>query len=135
MTTTVLTTLTLTLRTEPLPVHRDARGALVKAWPAPVTGEVYAVELRPGQPRGHHLHRWGGEWFVPLSGRALLVVEDPATGARAEVVLDGRERVRVEAGQAHALLALDGAPAWVLAIADREHSQDETLPHRVRLPP
>lgn len=120
------------LQTEPLVSHHDARGALIKAWPAPVSGEVYVVELRPGHARGHHLHQRGGEWFVPLAGRALLVVEDPQSGDRAEVVLDGL-RARVEAGQAHALAALDGAPAWVLAVADVEHSQEVTLPHPVRL--
>jgi len=117
---------TLVLRTEPLQIHADPRGDLVKAGPGPVAGEVYAVHLRPGQPRGHHLHRHGGEWFVVLQGRALLVVEDPATGARAELALDGL-RARVEAGQAHALYAI-GGPALVLALADRIHPEEGTEP-------
>ena len=115
---------TLNLRSEPVVRHGDARGALIKCWPTAVEGEVYAVELRPGHPRGHHLHRHGGEWFLLLQGRALLVVEDPATGARAEVEL-GERRVRVEPGQAHALYALNG-PALVLAIADRAHPHEGT---------
>lgn len=117
---------------EPVARHHDARGALHKLWPGAVTGEVYAVELRPGQPRGHHLHRRGGEWFVPLVGRAVLVVEDPASGARAVVALDG-VRARVEAGLAHALFAVDG-DAVVVAIADLRPEQDETVPCPVEPP-
>lgn len=122
----------LDLRTEPLVVHADARGALLKAWPGPVPGEVYVVELHPGHPRGHHLHRHGGEWFVPLHGRALLVAEDPATGARAEVLLDGL-RARVEPGQAHALYAV-GGPALVLAVADVAHPDEGTEPWPLAAP-
>ena len=112
----------------PLPVRRDARGALVKAWPAAAAGEVYAVEIRPGTSRGHHLHRRGGEWFVPLVGRAVLVVADPADGRRWELPLDG-VRVRVPAGLAHAIFAAGEASAWVLAVADRRPEDDETAPH------
>lgn len=122
----------LILQSEPVPRLTDERGALVKCWPAAVTGEVYAVELRPGHPRGHHLHRHGGEWFLALRGRALLVVEDPATGARAEVELADR-RVRVEPGQAHALFAI-GGPALVLAIADCAHPLEGTEPWPVAPP-
>lgn len=116
----------LTLRTEPVARIAGPTGQLIKAWPGPVEGEVYVVELRPGQPRGNHLHEHGGEWFLALSGRALLVVEDPATGRRAELLLDGL-RARVEAGQAHALHAVDG-PALVLAIADVAHPHEGTHP-------
>jgi len=122
----------LILRSEAVQRHEGPRGALIKCWPAAVEGEVYAVELRPGHPRGHHLHRHSGEWFLLLQGRALLVVEDPATGARAEVALADR-RVRVEPGQAHALFALDG-PALVLAIADRAHPHEGTEPWPVGPP-
>ena len=100
---------------------------LVKAWPGPVTGEVYVVELRPGASRGHHLHPDGGEWFVPLQGEVLLRVLDPATGARAAVPLVGI-RARVEAGQAHVLENHGAATAWVLAVADGTPEAMGTLP-------
>jgi len=119
------------IRTEPVIAHEDARGALRKLWPGPVPGEVYAVELRPGSSRGHHLHVRGGEWFVALSGAPVLVVVDPATGARERVSLDGL-RARVEPGLAHALYAEE--PALVLALADLRPEDDETRPWRVALP-
>ena len=118
--------------TEPVVCHRDERGALLKVWPRPVNGEVYAVELRPGHPRGHHYHHHGGEWFVPLSGAAILVAEDPQTGARAVVRLTDC-RARVEAGIAHALFA-DGGPAIVLAIADREYADEVTTAYPIAPP-
>lgn len=122
----------LVLRTEPLLAHEDARGRLLKCFPRSVPGEVYLVELRPGHPRGQHLHRHGGEWFLCLSGRAVLVVEDPGSGARVELVLDGL-RARVEAGQAHGLWALDG-PATVLALADVAYPEEGTEPWPLRPP-
>ncbi len=118
------------IRTEPVVVHEDARGALSKLWPGAVPGEVYLVELRPGSSRGHHWHARGGEWFVAVSGVAVLVVEDPSTGARERVRLDG-VRARVEPGLAHALYA--EAPALVLALADRLPEDDQTSPYAVTL--
>jgi oxalate decarboxylase/phosphoglucose isomerase-like protein (cupin superfamily) len=120
------------IQTEPVIIHSDTRGALTKAWPGPVSGEVYTVELLPGHPRGHHYHRNGGEWFVPLQGVARLILEDPATGQRAEVRLEGI-RARVEAGIAHTLIAADEAPALVLAIADCAWQDEETIPYPVAL--
>ncbi|MFM2248865.1 MAG: hypothetical protein RL071_4940, partial [Pseudomonadota bacterium] len=48
------------LELSPLDRRTDARGALLKVLPHAVAGEVYAVELRPGLPRGEHLHRAAG---------------------------------------------------------------------------
>lgn len=109
----------------------DHRGALYKIWPGAVTGEVYAVELRPGHPRGHHVHAKGGEWFVSLQGTAWLVVEAPETRKRHVVHLD-KDRVYVPAGIAHALFC--DAPALVLAIAEVHYNQESTTPY-VLAPP
>ena len=116
---------------QPIRTFADHRGALYKVWPGPVSGEVYAVELRPDHPRGHHRHTHGGEWFAALRGRAWLVMEDPQSGARAVVCLH-RDRVYVPAGIAHALFC--DAPALVLAIAEVHHDQESTTPHPVAPP-
>ena len=125
--------MSLRIHTEELSIHSDARGRLIKAWPRACSGEVYVVELRPGEPRGHHFHVHGGEWFVPLMGSCILVVEDPHTLHRAVVPLDGI-RARVEAGQAHALFSVGSQPALVLAVADLRHADEETVPYPVAAP-
>ena len=109
----------------------DHRGALLKVWPGPVEGEVYAVELRPGHPRGHHLHAHGGEWFAALQGTAWLVVEDPSSGDRQVLPLNG-ERIYVPAGIAHALFC--DAPALVLAIAEVHHEHESTRSYELAPP-
>lgn len=119
------------VRVESLVRHTDARGDLIKAWPAPVAGEVYAVELRPGHPRGHHWHQHGGEWFVPLRGACWLVAEHPVTGTRAVIHLV-QERVYVPAGVAHALFC--DADALVLAIAEVHHDAEVTVRFPVQGP-
>jgi len=117
---------------ESVQIHEDSRGRLIKAWPHAVTGEVYVVEIRANESRGHHIHHNGAEWFVPLMGTATLVVEDPNTGARRVVRLDG-VRARVEPRMAHALFALDG-DAWVLAVADCTPEGEQTVPYAVDAP-
>ena len=96
--------MSLNIQTERLTIHADPRGRLFKAWPRAHSGEVYVVEILPGTSRGHHFHIHGGEWFVPLVGHCILIVEDPQSRQRTVVSLDGI-RARVEAGQAHALFA------------------------------
>ena len=118
--------------TQSLVHHNDERGRLLKAWPNAVDGEVYVVELRPGHPRGHHVHARGGEWFIPLSGQATLSVQDPTTGEVAHVELDGI-RARVKAGLAHALHTRGPGPALVMAVADLCPEEDITTPHQVPL--
>ena len=120
--------------TEALVHHTDARGRLLKAWPEAVNGEVYVVELRPGHPRGHHVHARGGEWFIPLSGHAILSVQDPATGEVAHIALEGI-RARVAPGLAHALHTPGPGPALVMAVADLRPEDDQTHPHTVPLKP
>ncbi|MBK8181046.1 MAG: cupin domain-containing protein [Planctomycetes bacterium] len=115
------------IRTEPVEIREDARGALSKFGRGRWRRGPTWVELRPGTSRGHHWHARGGEWFVAVSGVAVLVVEDPSTGAREQVRLDGL-RARVEPGLAHALYA--EAPALVLALADRLPEDDETTVRR-----
>jgi len=119
------------LSAEPVVRHTDPRGDLIKAWPGAVTGEVYAVELRPGHPRGHHIHTHGGEWFIALQGRAVLVTESP-DGSNRQVHAVSDQRVHVPAGIAHTLFCT--SPALVLAIADVHYDNEVTQPHRISAP-
>ncbi|MFH1468406.1 MAG: hypothetical protein ABIO70_28715 [Pseudomonadota bacterium] len=115
------------LRVEPLVVHIDARGALYRAFPHPVGGEVYLVSFAPGASRGHHLHRHSGEWFAGIQGEPLLVVADPASGARRVIPL-AEQRVRVPAGLAHAIFAPPGEACLVAAAMDQPHDPGDVVP-------
>jgi oxalate decarboxylase/phosphoglucose isomerase-like protein (cupin superfamily) len=114
------------LRTEPLVVHRDDRGDLVKAHPAPVVGEVYVVTAHPGQARGHHYHRHMAEWFVAVAGQGEIRAQDPATGETARVSLDGL-RVQVPAGIAHVLVNTGTDELVVVACAERLHDPEDVV--------
>ena len=114
------------LRTEPLVVHHDDRGDLFKAHPTAVEGEVYVVTARPGQSRGHHLHRHMSEWFVAVAGQGAVHAQDPRTGETAQVALDG-VRVQVPAGIAHALVNTGSEPLVVVACASRLHDPDDVV--------
>jgi oxalate decarboxylase/phosphoglucose isomerase-like protein (cupin superfamily) len=121
------------LRIEPLARHADARGVLMKVFPHPVAGEVYLVTLLPGASRGHHIHLATSEWFAGIEGDPLLVVFDPATGARRALPLAGF-RVLVPAGIAHALFSRGSAPSLVAAAMDRLHDPKDVVPCPLEAP-
>jgi len=115
------------LRVEPVARFEDARGALIKAFPGPVAGEVYLVALEPGATRGQHLHRRAGEQFTGVLGEPVLLVADPASGRTRRFALAG-QRVSVPAGLAHAIVAPPGQPCLVAAAMDRAHDPDDVVP-------
>ena len=89
--------------------HADERGWFLKvidggeAEIPPHTGEVYLTMAVPGQARGNHYHPETDEWFTIVTGSALLLVEDPASGDRAEFRLSAADpqTVYMPAGLAH----------------------------------
>lgn len=98
-------------------------------------GEVYLTLAVPGQSRGNHYHPHCAEWFSVVQGRALLMVADPVTGARAEWWLDAADpqTVYMPAGLAHVFVNPDGAKSDFLLIAyaaDR-YDPDDTIPFAV----
>lgn len=120
------------LRLEPVTIHADPRGALIKAHPGPVAGEVYVVSAQPGAARGHHLHRDMAEAFVCLSGDCVLGLLDPLTGAHRHVPLPVGVRAWVPAGLAHALFNVGSEVLVVLACAERLHDPQDV--ERVQVP-
>jgi dTDP-4-dehydrorhamnose 3,5-epimerase-like enzyme len=114
---------------EAIEIHSDARGALHKVFPWPVTGEVYAVRVAPGALRGCHLHRISAEFFAVVGGPLRLLLVDPITREKATFELRD-QRVRVPAGLAHAVWApLDARPdTLLLAAMERPHDPADTVP-------
>ena len=120
----------LHLKTEPIVVHTDSRGALYKLHPAAVQGEVYAVRAGPGDSRGHHFHREMGEWFTAVAGEGVVVAVDPKTGESAEVSLTG-QRVYVPPGIAHAIFNTGAVNLLVLAFAEQAHTPSDVVAYPV----
>ena len=121
------------IKLEAIVVHTDERGRLCKVHPSSVSGEVYTVETRAGESRGHHFHRKMGEWFTALAGQGVVVVENPETGERAQARLMD-QRVYVPAGWAHALFNTGSESLLVLACADSAHDPTDVHPYTVGEP-
>lgn len=62
-----------------------------------------AIELREGGVRGNHYHRQKEERIYVVQGELELVLEDPATRARATIPVRSGELAAIQAGVAHAL--------------------------------
>ena len=123
----------LTLKTEPIVVHGDHRGALYKLHPEAVSGEVYAVRTKPGQSRGHHFHQDMGEWFTAVAGTGVVVAVHPETGETAQAELAG-QRVYVPAGIAHAIFNTGQEDLLVLAFAEAAHRAEDVFAFPVSAP-
>ena len=116
----------------PLTVHADERGALLKAHPGEVAGEVYVITSAPGTSRGHHLHRRTTEIFVAVRGDCVVGLVDPETGEVEHRPLRGR--LEVGPGIAHALFNVGSDELVVVAAMDRPHDPEDVERHEVPAP-
>lgn|GEM_PF-959018 len=108
------------VRVEPVARFEDRRGALIKAWPNTLSGEVYVITCAPGQRRGDHRHHRMGEWFTALAGDGVVEVE----GLPTPLALSG-QRVFVPAGRAHAVVNRGADTLLVAAFAGRPHDPSD----------
>jgi dTDP-4-dehydrorhamnose 3,5-epimerase-like enzyme len=96
------------------------------------TGEVYLTLAVPGEVRGNHYHRETSEWFTVVQGRAQLLLVDPASGERCEIMLDAAAPVTVYVpnGIAHAFKNPADAEEKMLlvAYADKLYEAADTVP-------
>lgn len=69
--------------------------------------QVYLSTIAPNTIRGNHYHKTKKEFFVIMSGKALIVLEDVNTKERKEIICDSSEEhiTRVSFGPniAHAI--------------------------------
>ncbi len=131
-------------RVRVLEQHRfeDERGFLHKVLAAseaevgPRIGEVYVTSARPGEAKGHHLHRRMGEWFAVIEGRGELWLAEPDSGRTRSVPLRAsRPRtVFVPSGVAHALVNRGRRKLVAVAWADREHDPADVHPYPIEDP-
>ncbi len=100
-------------------------------------GEVYVTSARPGESKGHHLHRTMGEWFAVVEGTGELWLADPDSGERRRIALRASrpQTVYVPPGVAHALVNPGKRKLVAVAWADGEHDPDDVHPHPIEEPP
>ena len=94
-------------------------------------GEVYLTLAKPGQVRGNHYHPLTSEWFTVVLGRARLVMSDPETTERREILLsaDKPTTVYIPCGVGHAFVNPPGSyeDMLLLAFADRTFDPGDTI--------
>lgn len=87
------------------------------------------IALQDGGVRGNHVHRRKDESIYLIAGGLRLVVEDPGTGERAELMLKAGDRVHIPPGIAHALQPVGDGHA--LEFAPDPLDPTDTFPHRL----
>ena len=104
------------VRITPLVPHRDRRGWLMEAFrdswiPGPHNLQVNLMHSRAGSLRGVHVHPRHADWFVVVTGRAMVGLKD----ARRASTTHGRiESIWLEADAPCALLVPPGVVHGVL---------------------
>jgi dTDP-4-dehydrorhamnose 3,5-epimerase-like enzyme len=96
-------------------------------------GEIYLTTAKPGQARGNHYHLVCDEWFTIVEGEARLLLGDPVSGDRAELLLSAAapQTVHVPAGIAHVFVnPADAATHFLLiAYAAERYDPADTIPY------
>lgn len=94
--------------------RRDKRGFLVDFLKLDelddqdkIFGQAYCVTFdAPSSVRGNHYHSGKKEWFVAVSGKLQVVLEDVRSGERVEFILNGDSdeynRIEISENIAHA---------------------------------
>ena len=93
------------------------------------TGEIYFTCAAPGQIKGCHYHELANEWFSPVTGKAILKLEDIQTGEKLEILLDAENPVTVFVPSliAHAFLNLGNNDFILCAYTDQLFKPEDTI--------
>ena len=122
--------------------HDDKRGKMIillKKNDLPnnlqVFGEVFFITFsRKGIIRANHYHKKWREWFIIISGKILVIIENVKTKKRFETILDGNQNrvFRLEIGPyiAHAFRNLS-RKAILINYTNIEWSADDTHYHKL----
>ena len=54
-------------------------------------GQIFVSVAPPGKVRGNHYHTRKIEWFCVPTGKGLLLLEDPETGQKEEILMGENE--------------------------------------------
>jgi mannose-6-phosphate isomerase-like protein (cupin superfamily) len=87
------------------------------------------IDLPEGGIRGNHVHQRKKESIYVIAGELQVYLEDLATGARAECLMQAGDRIYIPPGIAHALKPVRAGHA--LEFAPDPLDPTDSAPHRV----
>jgi len=91
-------------------------------------GQIYLTTIRHGHVRGNHYHQKKREFYVIISGKASLVLEDINTKERREFEIDasGNKIVRISVGRnvAHAIKNISDQDIILCAYTNEEYDEN-----------
>lgn len=90
--------------------------------------EVYLLYTNPGGIRGNHYHNITHEYFLVVSGKAVIALEDPEANKYKSLELAAEDNLllKVPPGVAHAFKNDEKEQLIMLALSTREYSDSDT---------
>jgi len=91
-------------------------------------GQIYLTTIKRGHVRGNHYHQRKREFYVIISGKASLLLEDINTKERKEFEIDASENkiVRISVGRnvAHAIKNISEQDILLCAYTNIEYDEN-----------
>ena len=98
-------------------------------------GEIYITSAYPGVIKANHYHQHTNEWFCVIKGKGKLVLQDPTSRERKEVVMGMGSflTVKIPKGIAHAVKNIGEDIMYLVAIADVPYNpqRPDTFPYDI----
>ena len=125
-----------------LDYFEDERGWLLKVMKQEdivnrALGEIYITAAYPGVIKAKHYHKYTNEWFCVIKGKGKLVLQDPSSLERKEIVMGGSRfiTVKIPSGIVHAIKNIGEETMYLLAVADRPYNPQnpDTYPYELNI--
>ncbi len=92
----------------------------------------YQVEFtKKGSLAGNHVHKKKSEFFIPLKGSFIVILENPKTGEQETIDLKPTEVLYIPAGIAHVVIA-KSAKSILLVIANHPNNDADEFKYEIK---
>ena len=121
------------MKLEKLDPKIDNRGVLVEAFKLPSDGQVFYVDLDPGQTRGNHYHKRKTERFIVVFGVAEIQSRDRDSGnvMKVELSYTSPMCVTIPPNNTHNISSDDGAIFLVWCDEIFDENDPDTYPEEI----
>jgi dTDP-4-dehydrorhamnose 3,5-epimerase-like enzyme len=98
------------------------------------TGEVYFTCALPNQTKGCHYHKIANEWFSPITGKAVLKLQDIYSDEQLDIELDADAPVTVFVPPfiAHAICNFSENDFILCAYTDQLYKPEDTISYLIQ---